>query len=66
MPQLETNPTQLDEDAGPVSPIGPGPTANQQPRRFGSVEIDMVRPVKAFEAILNAHGRLSLTLRLPG
>ena len=26
-----------------------------QPRRFyGSVEIDMVRPVKAFDAILNA------------
>lgn len=33
---------------------------------FGSVEIDAVRPVKAFEAILNAHGRLLvLTLRLP-
>jgi hypothetical protein len=34
---------------------------------FGSVEIDTVLPVKAFEAILNAHGRLLvLTLRLPG
>jgi hypothetical protein len=68
VPQPKTNPIQLDEDAGPVSPIAPGPKANQQPPRFfGSVEIDMVRPVKAFEAILNAHGRLLvLTLRLPG
>ena len=33
----------------------PGPPAKVQPRRFyGSVEIDMVRPVKAFDAILNA------------
>lgn len=33
----------------------PGPPAKGQPRRFyGSVEIDMVRPVKAFDAILNA------------
>ena len=40
---------------GPVPPLTPGPTANQQPRRFyGSVEIDMVRPVKAFDAILTA------------
>lgn len=31
------------------------PATPQQPRRFyGSVEIDMVRPVKAFDAILNA------------
>ncbi|HWZ69811.1 MAG TPA: hypothetical protein VNW89_18455, partial [Stellaceae bacterium] len=31
------------------------PTSNQHPRRFyGSVEVDMVRPVKAFEAILSA------------
>jgi hypothetical protein len=37
------------------SPISPTPRPKQQPRRFyGSVEIDMVRPVKAFEAILNA------------
>ena len=39
--------------------VGPGvreePAAPQQPRRFyGSVEIDMVRPVKSFDAILNA------------
>jgi hypothetical protein len=40
--------------ADPVPPISPAPT-NQKPRRFyGSVEIDMVRPVKAFEAILSA------------
>ena len=32
-----------------------GPTASGSPRRFyGSVEIDMVRPVKSFDAILNA------------
>lgn len=35
------------------APPRPGPKA--QPKRFyGSVEIDMVRPVKAFDAILNA------------
>ena len=44
-------------DGGVVT--GPGrvdePATPQQPRRFyGSVEIDMVRPVKAFDAILNA------------
>jgi len=32
-----------------------GPTSPSKPRRFyGSVEIDMVRPVKSFDAILNA------------
>ena len=42
-------------DAGPVPPITAGPTASRQPRRFfGSVEIDMVRPVKAFDTILSA------------
>ena len=36
-------------------PAEPGPSPTPQPRRFyGSVEIDMVRPVKAFDAILNA------------
>jgi uncharacterized protein len=41
--------------SGPIPPTSPGPTSNQQPRRFyGSVEIDMVRPVRAFEGILNA------------
>src|SRR5262249_32300892 len=45
-------PTPLEDGAGPVPPITPGPTL---PRRFfGSVEIDMVRPVKAFESILAA------------
>jgi len=54
-PQPETKPTPLEEGAGPVPPIPPAPTANQQPRRFyGLVEIDMVRPVNAFDAILNA------------
>jgi hypothetical protein len=37
-------------------PIKPGPVIpSNRPRRFyGSVEIDMVRPVKSFDAILNA------------
>jgi len=36
-------------------PADSGPSPKPQPRRFyGSVEIDMVRPVKAFDAILNA------------
>jgi hypothetical protein len=39
---------------GPA-PASPQPPARKQPTRFfGSVEIDMVRPVKAFDAILNA------------
>jgi hypothetical protein len=34
---------------------GAGPAAPGKPRRFyGSVEIDMVRPVKSFDAVLNA------------
>jgi hypothetical protein len=44
-------------DGDVVTGIGPGeePAGTQQPRRFyGSVEIDMVRPVKSFDAILNA------------
>jgi hypothetical protein len=54
-PKPEARPTPLEDGAGPVPSIAPEPTSNQQPRRFfGSVEIDMVRPVKAFEAILNA------------
>ena len=54
-PLPETGPTPLEDVTGPVPPIAPGPTPNQQPRRFyGSVEIDIVRPVKAFDAILNA------------
>ena len=51
-----------------------GPTVPSKPRRFyGSVEIDMVRPVKSFDAILSAvvmelertHGaRVKLTLEI--
>jgi hypothetical protein len=45
-------------EGGPTSSEGSvtqGPTAPALPRRFyGSVEIDMVRPVKSFDAILNA------------
>jgi hypothetical protein len=44
--------------AGEVCPgtgAGEDPAASKQPRRFyGSVEIDMVRPVKSFDGILNA------------
>lgn len=41
--------------AGPMSPPAAAPVANRQPTRFfGSVEIDVVRPVKAFETIVNA------------
>ena len=51
----ELGPTPLEDGAAPVPPITTGTTPNQQPRRFfGSVEIDMVRPVKAFDAILSA------------
>jgi hypothetical protein len=46
--------------------LGGRPRTSNHGGFFGSVEIDTVRPVKAFEAILNAHGRLLvLTLRLP-
>ncbi|MBY5703004.1 ATP-binding protein [Rhizobium leguminosarum] len=51
-----------DSPGQPTSPVrGPNPvtvsepTGPAKPRRFyGSVEIDMVRPVKSFDAILNA------------
>jgi hypothetical protein len=40
---------------GDSTPVVPGPVAPGKPRRFyGSVELDMVRPVKSFDAILNA------------
>ena len=39
----------------PATDGGSAPTGPSNPRRFyGSVEIDMVRPVKSFDAILNA------------
>jgi hypothetical protein len=54
-PLPEVGPTSPDAGSSPIPPIDPGPPSNQQPRRFfGSVEIDMVRPVKAFDAILSA------------
>ena len=53
-PQPKTGPKGPDTGPSPVSP-GETPEPRPQPRRFyGSVEIDMVRPVRAFEAILNA------------
>ena len=52
---IEPGPPPPDGGSGPIPPTSPAPTSNQQPRRFyGSVEIDMVRPVRAFEGILNA------------
>ena len=43
------------EPAAPRDGGSAGPTEPSKPRRFyGSVEIDMVRPVKSFDAILNA------------
>ncbi|HKM71069.1 MAG TPA: hypothetical protein VJX94_13625 [Stellaceae bacterium] len=55
-PQPEPGPRPPDGGPGPVKPLlSTPPPPTQQPRRFyGSVEIDMVRPVKAFDAILNA------------
>jgi hypothetical protein len=42
-------------DDAPPATIPSGPSSKPPPRRFyGSVEIDMIRPVKAFDAILNA------------
>jgi hypothetical protein len=59
---------------GDPTPVVPGPAAPGKPRRFyGSVELDMVRPVKSFDAILNAvvmelqrtHGaKVKLTLEI--
>ena len=66
----------MDHPTGGGFGKGPSPTppAPRQPTRFyGSVEIDMVRPVKSFDAILNAvvmerqrtHGaRVKLTLEI--
>jgi len=55
IPQPEPGAKTADSGPGSVPPTSPAPTSNQQPRRFfGSVEVDMVRPVKAFEAILSA------------
>jgi hypothetical protein len=59
---------------GDSAPVVTGATAASKPRRFyGSVELDMVRPVKSFDAILNAvvmelqrtHGaKVKLTLEI--
>lgn len=51
-PGLDSRPP--DGGLGPIPPTSAVPASNRQPRRFfGSVEIDMVRPVKAFDAILS-------------
>ncbi|HQT74814.1 MAG TPA: DUF499 domain-containing protein [Acidiphilium sp.] len=45
----------LEPIGDPSAATDPEPPTKNQPRRFyGSIEIDMVRPVKAFDAILNA------------
>lgn len=49
------SPPGLAPTPGDSTPIVPGPAAPGKPRRFyGSVELDMIRPVKSFDAILNA------------
>lgn len=54
-PQPVTGPTGPAGGTGQVTPPEPAPIPNRQPTHFfGSVEIDMVRPVKAFDAILTA------------
>ena len=60
-PAGKTDPGRPDDPVTPHRPDQPGstgappPATPAKPRRFyGSVEIDMVRPVKAFDAILNA------------
>jgi len=42
------------EDLPPPPPPPPPPELTKPRRFYGSVEIDMVRPVKSFDAILNA------------
>ena len=44
------------DPAAPEAPVGDrSSTETRKPRRFyGSIELDMVRPVKSFEAVLNA------------
>ena len=39
---------------GPLSPAEPVGTPRKPRRFYGAVELDMVRPVKAFDAVLNA------------
>ena len=39
---------------GPLSPAEPVRTPSKPRRFYGAVELDMVRPVKAFDAVLNA------------
>ena len=63
---------------GPADPRNPtvAPTAKRKPHRFyGSVEVDMVRPMKSFDAIFNAvvmelqrtnGAKIKLTLEIEG
>jgi hypothetical protein len=79
-PQVPTGPSTPADPRLPLGPTEPGAStpkaAPRKPRRFyGSVEIDMVRPVKAFDAILNAvvmelqrtpGAKVKLTLEIEG
>jgi hypothetical protein len=55
-PEVPGSPGDGEQVSGGTEPgVRPEPQSTAKPRRFyGSVEIDMVRPVKAFDAILNA------------
>ncbi len=82
MPRAASGPDAVDVLNGPTAPDGRSGTASPadagatRPRRFyGSVEIDMVRPVKSFDTILNAvvmefqrtpGAKLKLTLEIEG
>ena len=49
-----TSPTGEPANGGGARPTDPKPGPSNPRRFYGSVEIDMVRPVKSFDAILNA------------
>jgi len=50
----EPVPRPIEGVPGPTPTPSPSPVRTQPTRFFGSVEIDMIRPVKAIDAILNA------------
>jgi predicted AAA+ superfamily ATPase len=54
-PIVPGQPGNTDGTGGAVGPGGPTPKVPSKPRRFyGSVEIDTLRPMKAFDAIITA------------
>jgi uncharacterized protein len=53
--QSTAPPKDISTDDSDVTQKPPPPTEPTKPRRFyGSVEVDMVRPVKSFDSILNS------------